>query len=350
MPNNINDPYNIDQLDPNWYNYPNPYYPYSQGQPDVMANPEYNQVQGSGSIQGGPYGTAPLGQPNLGDYQAAFRGAIPNNNFPTSSTSSNPAPSFNYEGARDAWMSGKYGTGEEAARQWAKEYGITYNGGDTINLPNGGGYIDILGNFRNNRGMTNTWTPAGGNGPNPGSTPGGGGGAGGLGGGGGSGFLGPMDPKLQQLYDELLSRATQGLKIDRNDPIIRDQADAYSANLERSKRNDLADLAERSGPLANLRGETRLANERMGQAAGAFEAQLMGRELTARRDEIAQALSSMQGLLTTEQQLALQRELGLLNNAIQQQQLNNQLSMFNNQLGFNYWDAQNKWDLANSQT
>jgi hypothetical protein len=144
-----------------------------------------------------------------------------------------------------------------------------------------------------------------------------------------------MDPKLQQLYDELLSRATQGLKIDRNDPIIRDQADAYSANLERSKRNDLADLAERSGPLANLRGETRLANERMGQAAGAFEAQLMGRELTARRDEIAQALSSMQGLLTTEQQLALQRELGLLNNAIQQQQL-----------GFNYWDAQNKWDLA----
>jgi hypothetical protein len=47
----------------------------------------------------------------------------------------------------------------------------------------------------------------------------------------------------------------------------------------------------------------------------------MSRELTARRAEIQQALSGLQGLLSTDQQLALQRELALLDNAIRQQQI-----------------------------
>lgn len=123
------------------------------------------------------------------------------------------------------------------------------------------------------------------------------------------------------LYAQLLQRSQQSLAIDRNDPIIRGQADAYSANEERSRRNYLADTAERSGPLANLRGEERLASERVGQRTGSFEAELMGRELTARREEIAQALTGMQGLLTTDQQQALQRELAQIDAAIRQQQL-----------------------------
>ena len=99
------------------------------------------------------------------------------------------------------------------------------------------------------------------------------------------------------------------------------QADAFGANQERASRNFISDIAERQGPLANITGESRLAAERLGQTTGAFEAQLIGRELSARRDEIAQALQGLSGRITADQQAQLQRELATLDNAIQQQQV-----------------------------
>ncbi len=120
------------------------------------------------------------------------------------------------------------------------------------------------------------------------------------------------------LYGQLLGRAQQGLNVSAADPIIAGQTAAYSAQQQRARQNYLADLAESAGPLANTLGEQRLSAERQGAQTAQFQADLMGRELSARRDEIAGALQSMQGLLTAEQQSALQRELGLLNNAVQQ--------------------------------
>lgn len=134
---------------------------------------------------------------------------------------------------------------------------------------------------------------------------------------GGGGIVGGN--RGSELYDMLKARATQGLNIDRNDPVIRGQADAYSANEERARRNYISDVAESDGPYANLQGEKRMAAERMGQRTGAFESELVGRELMAKRQEIAEALAGMAGLLTEEQRIALQRELGLLDNAIKQQ-------------------------------
>ena len=125
------------------------------------------------------------------------------------------------------------------------------------------------------------------------------------------------DPRLDELYNTLMQRAQQGTNIDRNNPIIRAQADAFSANEERSRRNYLSDLAEKSGPNANLRNEARMSAEKVGQSTGGFEAELMGRELGARRQEISEALNSAQGLLTEEQRLALQNELTRLNDATQ---------------------------------
>ncbi len=55
-----------------------------------------------------------------------------------------------------------------------------------------------------------------------------------------------------------------------------------------------------------------MASERLGQRAGTFEAQLVGQELTAKRNEIAQALQSMQGILTEDQRITLRQQLGLL--------------------------------------
>lgn len=156
------------------------------------------------------------------------------------------------------------------------------------------------------------------------------------------------NPQRDALYNQLLERANQRPAVDRFDPIIRGQADAYAANEQRSQRNYLSNVAERAGPLANIRGEERMAAERTGQRTGTFEAELIGRELGARRDEIAQALSSMQGLLTSEQQMSLTYELAALNRQIQQQQLDLQskgqnlgYDQFLRELALREWESGN---------
>lgn len=142
------------------------------------------------------------------------------------------------------------------------------------------------------------------------------------------------DALRQKLIDQLLQRAGQGLTVDRNNPAIRGQADAYAANEERSKRNYLADMAEKLGPNANLRGETRMASERVGQRTGAFEADLTGRQLTAQREEIAQALESMRGMVSQDQELAMREKLALYDDAIKRLQLQQQGEHFNADLGY----------------
>lgn len=124
-----------------------------------------------------------------------------------------------------------------------------------------------------------------------------------------------QSPQAAELFGMLMNRAKQGETIDGNDPNVRAQSDAYRANQERSMRDYLGDVAEKAGPDANIGAERRLAAERLGSATGGFEANLIGQRIEARRQEIQQALQGAQGLLTSEQQLELQRELGLLNNA-----------------------------------
>jgi hypothetical protein len=127
--------------------------------------------------------------------------------------------------------------------------------------------------------------------------------------------------RRDDLYKLLHERATQSTSLSPDDPAIKQQLDAFRSEQERSKRNYISDNAERSGPYANTRGETRMANEQVGQQNSAFQAQLMSRELTQRRDEIQQALSGLSGQLTSDQQANLQRELGLLDNSIRMQSL-----------------------------
>lgn len=264
---------------------------------------------------------------------------------PPEAPASNP---FNYEQARDSWMSGKYGGGAGGAAAWASANGVNYNGGDTISLPNGGGMIDIIGNYAGGKGngqaMTNNWTAAGGNGPNPnGVNSGGGGSNGGNAGGFNSGQTSALN---QQLVQMLLGRANQSLNVNaQTDPNIRQQADPYAANVQRQARNYIADQAERLGPNANIQGEARLANERAGQASGQFEASLVGGEINARRQEIQAALSGLQGYLSDQDRLSLQQELGHLSDATQRYGIDTNANTANNRLGldaeqqYNYWDA-----------
>lgn len=153
----------------------------------------------------------------------------------------------------------------------------------------------------------------------------------------------------KKLIDQFTQRADQSLAIDRNDPTIRAQADAYSANEERSKRNYLADLAEQTGPNANLRGETRMASERVGQRTGGFEADLMGRELTARRTEISNALESMRGMLTTEQEMSLREKLAQMDDAIQRAKLAQDQTQFTADMGYKNAALGQQGQIANNQ-
>ena len=118
------------------------------------------------------------------------------------------------------------------------------------------------------------------------------------------------------LYSTLATRAGQGLAVDRTDPSVRAQSDAYAANATRANRDFVSNLAESAGPGANLEGQKRIAAEHLGQATGAFEAEAIAREIGTRRAEIAQALSTQAGILTADQARALQLQLASMDQAI----------------------------------
>lgn len=168
--------------------------------------------------------------------------------------------------------------------------------------------------------------------------------------------------KADTLYGTLLDRSNQSLTIDRNDPNIRQQAAAFGANTDRSRRDYLGNLAESAGPFANLRGEARMTGEKAGQAKGTFEAGLVGSELKSRRDEIAQSLNSMAGILSGEQTRNLQGQLAAMDQAIAEAGVGvattginagafaqgNSYDLGLRNLGFNDWDRQMYYDALNS--
>lgn len=136
------------------------------------------------------------------------------------------------------------------------------------------------------------------------------------GGGGGTSGWAPSDPyaaQRGQLFNLLWQRANQPLNVNPKDPVIAGQVNAFGAQQQRGLRNHLSQLAEQSGPQANLAMETRMGNEKAAQSSGMLQAQLMQNEVNARRQEIMQALSQYGGLLSQEQSMALQRELAALN-------------------------------------
>jgi hypothetical protein len=159
--------------------------------------------------------------------------------------------------------------------------------------------------------------------------------------------------RANDFYSLLMDRANQGLNVDRNNPQVRQQSDAYSANMQRSRREYLNDQAEAIGPVGNIAGEERLSAERLGQATGAFEAELMGREVQAKRDEIAQALSLGGAFLSDEMRIDLQMQLAALDAelrregyGLQREGMSLQNDQFLRELGLREWIAGDNSDRA----
>lgn len=254
----------------------------------------------------------------------------------------------NREQWRDSWM--RNGSmSPEQANEWLRANGAQeVNGksgvwttphGETLDLQ-----IGRQGALASGGSVRAGWTDIGANGGQAGP-PGGVGNGSGSGSASGAGIPGGASGSL---YDILMKRATQSTQVDPNDPNLSPAVNAFRAEQDRAARNYISDQAEASGPLANLSGERRMANERAGQATAQMRSQLMLNELTARRQEISQALAQMGGMLSEQQRLDLQGELGRLNAGIEQQRVNNQNSQFLDQFGLNATDRANYWDAVRS--
>jgi hypothetical protein len=160
------------------------------------------------------------------------------------------------------------------------------------------------------------------------------------------GYTAGTDPRRQALYDEIMNRyrANEGM-VGRDNPLVRGQADVFAAEQERARRDYLADLAESEGPLANLRGEQRMVTERMGRDTGAYEADLIAREMANRRGIQQSSLDSAVRLLDVDSQQSLARELGLSDLDLRRQQLGQSQDQFLRELAMREWDLLNRNDL-----
>ena len=123
-----------------------------------------------------------------------------------------------------------------------------------------------------------------------------------------------------------LQTLQKGTAVDTTDPNFRQQADAFGSAQERARRNMIDDAGE-AAFAAGARGaggnlvEQRMINEGAARNVGQFEAELVGRELQSRRDEIKNALGSLGGMIDNDQRNALQRELAALDAAIKRESL-----------------------------
>lgn len=155
--------------------------------------------------------------------------------------------------------------------------------------------------------------------------------------------------RSDDLYDQLKMRIDRANgPVDPNDPIIKGQADAFRAEQTRGSRDFLSNLAEKAGPYGNLRGEQRMAAEKVGQNSSNFLAELLSREQGARRDEAGQALGLFSGQVTGDQNRELQGALGFgdlnLRGELGRRGLNQNQDQFLRELALRQWQLGDQSD------
>jgi hypothetical protein len=142
----------------------------------------------------------------------------------------------------------------------------------------------------------------------------------------------PTDLK-SDLKTQLFNRMHQGLNVDPNDPIIKNQMTAFNAQQDRQTQQSMDQSAEQaaahglgnSGALAN---ENRLTQENAGFNSANMQSQLMSRELASRREEVSNALQSMSGILSEEEKNSLTKEMHDIDAAIERDKTTNQNSQY----------------------
>lgn len=162
-----------------------------------------------------------------------------------------------------------------------------------------------------------------------------------------------QDPRFDTLVNQLVGRATQSLNIDPlTDPVIRPQVDNYGAAQTRAANKAIDSQAESGSPYATgaQQAARTQANEQAGFNTANLQSTLMTNELTARRNDIQQAMSTEGQLLTADQQLKLQQELGLIDANLKQQGINSGNDQFLATLDLNTNNQNNYWNAIGNGT
>lgn len=136
-----------------------------------------------------------------------------------------------------------------------------------------------------------------------------------------------------QLVNQLLQRMQQSITPDANNPVMKQQMDAYNAQQDRATRQMMDTNAEQAaarglGNSGALNVENRMANEQAGLNSANFQGQLMQNELNARREEVQNALEQMGNILSEDQKNALTKEMHDIDAAIERTKVENQNSQY----------------------
>lgn len=116
------------------------------------------------------------------------------------------------------------------------------------------------------------------------------------------------------MRNALIAQMSQDQVPTVDDPAIQAQLNPYAAAMERARRDEVRAGAEEAFGGGQDYGspEKMAASERAGQKTGLFASQLVGKEMSDRRQQISDALSKFGGLLSQDQSAALQREMAKL--------------------------------------
>jgi hypothetical protein len=125
-----------------------------------------------------------------------------------------------------------------------------------------------------------------------------------------------------------------------NDPALKGQSDAFALAQTRSRdaaRSALAErMAQEGGPGVNSGAFNQdLAGlfQQQGEAEGAFNANLVGKELQNRRDQLVQYMTMAGNQMNAEEARSLQKQLADIDAGLKQQGMSQQESQFGRTLG-----------------
>ena len=179
-------------------------------------------------------------------------------------------------------------------------------------------------------------------------------GVGGAGGGVGTGTTGTegtseLDAAIRQKLLDFLARDNTNISVE--DPNLRPAAQAYGNAAQRETQRRREIMAERMaaqgmGDSGAMDAEIASGLQDEGVGVANFEANLVLQEMQSRREELQQALTLGAGLITAEQQRALQAELANLDAAIRREAMALQNQQFNDTLGFNIGDREAYWNAV----
>jgi hypothetical protein len=128
-----------------------------------------------------------------------------------------------------------------------------------------------------------------------------------------------------------------GQPVTAQDPVIKNQVDAFGAAQQRGAEQGQAALAEANAykgiPTGTQDAGTAAGYESAALNTGQFQASEIRNELTQRRSYLQQTLSLYGGQLSSEQARMLQAQIAAINAQLSNQQMTNQNNQFYDQLG-----------------